>query len=134
MRCIIKNIFYLLLIVMNLTLASGCSAPEAKKIKFFEKAKALCEKGDYVRARLELKNAVQVDPKFALGYYHLGPTCDHPTRLVESMRGLYWGRVYSFMNDTWELTSAECEEPIRQQGERVFQRRGELIERLETGQ
>ena len=60
------------------------------------------------------------------------PRCDDPVRLVESMRGLYFGRVYSFMNDTWELTSAQCEEPIRQQGERVFERRGELIERLES--
>ena len=60
------------------------------------------------------------------------PTCDDPTRLVESMRGLYFGRVFSFMNDTWELSSAECEEPIRRQGIRVFERRGELIERLES--
>ena len=58
--------------------------------------------------------------------------CDDPERLVESMRGLYFGRVWSFMNETWELTSAECEEPIRQQGIRVFQRRGELIRRLES--
>ncbi|MFH1920127.1 MAG: glycosyltransferase [Planctomycetota bacterium] len=61
------------------------------------------------------------------------PRCDDPARLVESMRGLYFGRVYSFMNDTWDLTSAECEAPIRRQGERVFERRGELIERLEAG-
>lgn len=59
-------------------------------------------------------------------------TCEDRTRLVESMRGLYFGRVYSFMNDTWELSSAECEEPIRRQGIRVFERRGELIERLES--
>lgn len=56
---------------------------------------------------------------------------DEPAKLVESLRGLYWGRVFTFMNDTWELTSAEAEAPIRQQGERVFQRRGELIARLE---
>jgi len=57
---------------------------------------------------------------------------DDPAKLVESLRGLYWGRVFTFMNDTWELTSAEAEAPIRQQGERVFQRRGELIARLEN--
>lgn len=60
------------------------------------------------------------------------PACDDTARLVESMRGLYWGRVYSFMNETWELSSAECEAPIRRQGVRVFQRRGELIRRLES--
>ena len=62
------------------------------------------------------------------------PTCADPAGLVESMRGLYFGRVYSFMNDTWELTSAGCEDPIREQGQRVFERRGELIARLERGQ
>jgi hypothetical protein len=36
------------------------------------------------------------------------------------------------MNATWELSSAQCEQPIRQQGIRVFERRGELIERLES--
>ncbi len=61
------------------------------------------------------------------------PACEDPAGLVESMRGLYWGRVFSFMNETWELSSAECEEPIRRQGVRVFERRGELIERLEAG-
>ncbi len=60
------------------------------------------------------------------------PGCDDPVRLVESMRGLYFGRVLSFMNETWELSSADCEEPIRRQGKRVFERRGELIERLES--
>ena len=59
-------------------------------------------------------------------------TCDDTPRLVESMRGLYFGRVYSFMNATWDLSSAECEEPIRQQGQRVFERRGELVRRLES--
>jgi len=60
------------------------------------------------------------------------PGCNDPVRLVNSMRGLYFGRVFSFMNETWELSSAQCEEPIRQQGVRVFERRGELIERLEA--
>lgn len=60
------------------------------------------------------------------------PGCDDTARLVESMRGLYFGRVFSFMNETWELSSAECEEPIRRQGVRVFQRRSELIRRLES--
>ncbi len=60
-------------------------------------------------------------------------SCQEPGRLVESMRGLYFGRVFSFMNATWELTSAQCEVPIREQGVKVFQRRGELIERLEAG-
>ncbi len=51
---------------------STCSGSETKKVKFIEKALRLYEKGDYIHARLELKNAIQIDPKFAQGYYHLG--------------------------------------------------------------
>jgi len=59
------------------------------------------------------------------------PAHEDKAQLVEAMRGLWFGRVFSFMNDTWELTSAECEEPIRAQGTRVFERRQELVKRLE---
>jgi len=50
----------------------ACSGPEAKKMKFFEKGKAFYEKADYVRAGLEFKNAIQIDPKFAEANYMLG--------------------------------------------------------------
>ena len=49
-----------------------CGTPEEKKMKFFQKGKALYEKGDFVKARLEFKNAIQIDPKFADGYFMLG--------------------------------------------------------------
>jgi len=32
----------------------------------------LFEKGDYIKAQLEFKNAVKIDPKFAKGYYMIG--------------------------------------------------------------
>jgi len=41
-------------------------------MKFYNKGKALYEKGDFVKAELEFKNAVQIDPKFADGHYMLG--------------------------------------------------------------
>ena len=53
-------------------LLAACSGPEAKKMKFFEKGKAFYEKADYVRAGLEFKNAIQIDPKFAEAHYMLG--------------------------------------------------------------
>ncbi len=51
-----------------------CGGPEAKKMKFFNKGKARYEQGEYVKAGLEFKNALQIDPKFAEGYYMLGLT------------------------------------------------------------
>jgi tetratricopeptide (TPR) repeat protein len=50
----------------------SCGGPEEKKMKFFNKGKSLYEKGDYVKASLEFKNALQIDPKFSQAYYMLG--------------------------------------------------------------
>ena len=55
-------------------IVSGCGSPEEKKMKFYGKGKALYEKGDYVRAKLEFKNAAQIDPKYSDAYYMLGLT------------------------------------------------------------
>jgi tetratricopeptide (TPR) repeat protein len=59
-----------LLLVM--LLFSSCSAPEAKKMKFFGKGKAFYEKNDLVKAGLEFKNALQIDPKFADAHLMMG--------------------------------------------------------------
>lgn len=56
---------------------------------------------------------------------------ENPIKLVEAMKSLYFARVFTFMNDTWNMTSAEAELPIKEQGQRVFERRYELIRRLE---
>jgi tetratricopeptide (TPR) repeat protein len=67
-RCVL----YAMALVAAVAFLAACGGPEQKKMKFFGKGKALYEKGDYVKARLELKNAVQIDPKFAEGYHLLG--------------------------------------------------------------
>ncbi len=59
-------------ILFAVTIVAGCSGPEAKKMKFYNKGKALYEKGDFVKANLEFKNAIQIDPKFADSYYMIG--------------------------------------------------------------
>jgi len=58
--------------LLILALAAGCSGPEEKKLKFFNKGKDLYEKGQYTEAKLEFKNAIQIDPKYADAYYMLG--------------------------------------------------------------
>lgn len=50
----------------------GCGGPEERKMKYYEKGKVFLQKGEYGNARLELKNAVQVDPEFVDGYFLLG--------------------------------------------------------------
>ncbi|MBN2232980.1 MAG: tetratricopeptide repeat protein [Deltaproteobacteria bacterium] len=55
-----------------LLLAAACGDPAAKKQKYFTRGQELFEQGDYVNAALEVKNAIQVDPKFAAAYALLG--------------------------------------------------------------
>ena len=55
-----------LLVVLMVT--ASCSGPEQKKMKFYNRGNALYEKGDYVKAELEFKNAAQIDPKFTDAY------------------------------------------------------------------
>ncbi|MBT9448015.1 MAG: tetratricopeptide repeat protein, partial [Desulfobacterales bacterium] len=61
--------FWSILVAM---LIASCSGPEEKKMEFFNKGKALYEKGQYVQARLEFRNSLQIDPNFAEGYHMLG--------------------------------------------------------------
>jgi tetratricopeptide (TPR) repeat protein len=70
---LIKRLLSLgVVLAILITLVAACSRPEEKKQKFFNKGKSLYEKGDFVKAGLEFRNAVQIDPKFADAYYMLG--------------------------------------------------------------
>ena len=60
-----------LLVVLSLC---ACSSMEEKRDQFLASGKNLYQKDDYVRARLEFQNALQIDPKFAVGFLWLGKT------------------------------------------------------------
>jgi len=79
----IKHRLVCALVLLALVSASfsGCASPEEKKTAFFNKGKALYEQKNPTMARLELKNAIQIDPEFAQAYYYLA--------LVEMMSGNY---------------------------------------------
>src|SRR5271157_5464869 len=62
----------IILVLLAMTLMLGCSGPEQKKVKFYNRGKAYYEKADYVKAGLEFKNALQIDPKFADAWYMMG--------------------------------------------------------------
>ena len=67
-----KKAMFVLCVIM--ILLGGCSSPDDKKQAFIEKGDELFAQKDYVKARLEYKNAVQIDPKFGKAYYLLGKT------------------------------------------------------------
>ncbi|NJL59091.1 MAG: tetratricopeptide repeat protein [Desulfobacteraceae bacterium] len=53
-------------------LLCGCSSEEKKKAKYFEKGKAYYEKGEYDSARIELENALKIDPKYQDALLYMG--------------------------------------------------------------
>ena len=78
----LKRIPRLLAVVVLVGFIVSCGGPEQKKMKFYNKGKAFYEKEDFVRAKLEFKNAIQIDPKFAeahleLAYVQLNPLADY---------------------------------------------------------
>ena len=75
----------------------SCSGPEEKKAKFMDRGQALYDTGEYVKAALEFKNAIQIDPKFARGYYLLG--------MAEQKQGNF-KTAYGALNKAVELDPA----------------------------
>jgi tetratricopeptide (TPR) repeat protein len=60
------------LLVVVVAAVVACGGPEERKARYFKAGEELYEKGDYRRAILEFKNALQVDPNFARAYQRLG--------------------------------------------------------------
>ena len=66
-----RKVQFFLLFFIALSLLAACGSPDDKKAAFFAKGKELMEKEDYVKAELEFKNAIQIDPEYADAYYML---------------------------------------------------------------
>jgi len=58
-------------------------------------------------------------------------TASDRNAVVESLKGLYFGRALSFMNRTWDMTSEEAEEEILEQARLFHANRGYLIRKLD---
>jgi tetratricopeptide (TPR) repeat protein len=63
----------LLSVILLAVIMTACArTPEQKGAKFLNNGKSLMENKDYVRATLELKNAIRLMPQNAEAYYQLG--------------------------------------------------------------
>ena len=67
-----RSTLMLLLLPALLVLHTACSDPETKKEMHFQKAMVYMEQEETPSAILELKNALQIDPKYAEAHYQLG--------------------------------------------------------------
>ncbi len=58
--------------LLLITALTACTPPEEKKVQYFNNGKALYEKGDYIKSRIEFSNALQIDPKYSDALYMRG--------------------------------------------------------------
>ena len=75
----------LLTVILVMQIISGCGGAEQRKAKYLEKGKAYLEQQNYDKAKIELKNVLQIDPKYAEAYFLLG-------EIEESRQN--WGQAY----------------------------------------
>jgi len=57
------------LLVLLVLALGACSSPAEKKQKFMDKGTAYYEQGDFVKAFLEVRNAITIDPEYVEAYY-----------------------------------------------------------------
>lgn len=97
---IVKTIVLLLAALV----ISGCGGAEQRKVKYLEKGKAYIEEKNYDKAKIEIKNALQIDPKFAEGYYQMG--------IVEEARK-NWPQAFGNFGKAVELDPAHLDAKSR---------------------
>lgn len=56
-------------VLCTLVALLACTGGEERKLKYYERALALYEEGNYEKATIEVKNALQIDENFAEGRY-----------------------------------------------------------------
>ncbi|MFK5949937.1 MAG: tetratricopeptide repeat protein [Methylococcales bacterium] len=66
------KLFRFFILAFFTTALIACGGAEERKAVYMEKAKASMEAGDFDKARIELKNVLQIDPKDGDAYYQLG--------------------------------------------------------------
>jgi Tfp pilus assembly protein PilF len=63
-----------LVLLLTVFALCGCSSDEQKRQSHYDKGKAFFDKGEYKSAKIEFKNAVQIDPKFVQAHLMIAET------------------------------------------------------------
>ncbi len=61
---------FIVTVVVSVLVA--CGGADERKVAYLEKARQSIKAGNFEKARIELKNVLQIDPKFAEAYFELG--------------------------------------------------------------
>ena len=69
-----RSKWMVVIILMTVLALGGCSSKEEKLQSHLTKGKEYFDKGEFKSAKIELKNAIQIDPKFTKAYALLAET------------------------------------------------------------
>lgn len=98
-----RNKNKLLLLVCALVL-QGCGEPEDRSKEYLASAKSYYEKENYDKAKLELKNALQIDAKLAEAYYYLA---------LVNEKEQNWKEMYGSLSQTIDLNPENHEARLK---------------------
>jgi len=82
----------------------ACGGAEERKLKYLEKGKSFLTNKNYDKARIEIKNVLQIDPKFAEAYFLMG-------EIEEDNKEL--GKALSYYKKAIELDSNYIDAKLR---------------------
>ncbi len=72
MKHFISGFMKLTIVSVLVVFLVACGGAEERKVKYLEKGKAYLEEKNYDKAKIEFKNVLQIDPKFADAYFYMG--------------------------------------------------------------
>lgn len=93
-----------IVLLLTALVITGCGGAESRKAKYLAKGKAYIEEKNYDKAKIEIKNALQIDPKHAEGYYLMG--------IVEEARQ-NWPQAFGNFGKAVELDPAHLDAKSR---------------------
>jgi len=108
-------------LILALVLFSGCSSPEEKAQEFYENGMKLFEEGKFHKARLEFRNALQIDKKMVDAWYGLA--------LISEKNGK-WKEHFGILKSVIELDPKHIKAHLKLG--RLLLVSGQLDESLET--
>jgi len=103
MKLLMNEIKLMVVLLFSIMLIS-CAEAERSKVAHLEKGIVYLDSNNIDKARIEFKNALQIDPKFSKAYYYMG-------QLEERNKNLR--KALSYYNGAMELSPKDIEPKIK---------------------
>jgi len=99
-----KLLYRLFIILIVAVTMGGCSSPEEKAIEFYTKGQALLEKGEYDKANIEFRNALQLNKNLHEAIYGLALIAEKNNK---------WKDFYNLLTRVVELNDKHIDAQLK---------------------